>query len=283
MSKLEAEMVGVMNESAAVPVQQYAGSSPAQIRLPLSGLQSVLVLGSPLAAVAIYFIAGKPLWAVLALAALSLASYLFPAWQQIMTFPRLVFAFLALTFIINTFGIAYPYSNIFVLTGLLGLFALSGMTWKSLQFLPGKTGRWGKTALGIALGLAAITLLIYFWRPALLGENPTPREWPVDVIIMMALGYAIFSALMEETVFRGVLMAYCRQYFSADVAIFAQALIFAMMHYRVGFPMNLAGAVLALLWGLGAGWLVKRAESIYPAYLMHFVIVLSLFLALAFT
>jgi hypothetical protein len=200
-----------------------------------------------------------------------------------MAFARAAFAFLLLTFLINTLGIAYPYSNIFVLTGLLGLFSLSGTGWKSLYFSPGKTGKLSKSALLLALGLSALILSIHSWRPGLLGNNPTPKDWPADVIVMMAIGYATFSALMEETIFRSILVAYGRVCARVESAVVAQALIFAMMHYRVGYPMHAEGAALALLWGLGAGWLVTRAQSIYPAYLMHFVVVLVLFLSLAFT
>jgi membrane protease YdiL (CAAX protease family) len=274
----------VIHDRAAYQVEEIQTQDFSRTSSQSAGLaQHVLALGGPLLAVAVYFIAGQPLWALALLAVLSLAGALSPAWRQTMTFPRAVFAFLTLTFLINTLGIAYPYSNIFVLTGLLGLFSVSGMEWKSLYFGPGQTAKWSKTALWLALGLVALILAVHFWQPALLGNNPTPKDWPADVIVMMAIGYATFSALMEETIFRGMLVAYGRACFRIEAAVAAQALIFAMMHYRVGFPMNAIGAVLALIWGLGAGGLVTRAQSIYPAFLMHFVLVLILFLVLAFT
>lgn len=284
MSNLELDTTGILQDRTAFQVNGISTEARSKKPSPASYLlHSVLALCCPLLGVAIYFLAGKPLWAIATLAALSAASYFFAPWRHSMAFTRVVFAFLALTFVINTLGIAYPYSNIFVVTGLLGLFSLSGMEWKSLYFGPGKTGKWSKAALLLALGLSALILSVYFWQPVLLGNNPAPRGWPVDVIVMMAIGYATFSALMEETIFRSVFVAFAREYFRTEIAVTAQALIFAMMHFRVGFPMNVAGAVLALCWGIGAGWLVKRAESIYPAYLMHFVLVLILFLVLAFT
>ncbi|MGH7491374.1 MAG: CPBP family intramembrane glutamic endopeptidase [bacterium] len=283
MPKLELDSAGVIHDHVTyqvdeTPVQDLS-RTPSH---PTALVHRVVALGCPLVAVACYFVAGRPLWAMAILAVLSLAGYLSPAWRQTMAFPRAVFAFLTLTFVINTLGIAYPYSNIFVLTGLLGLFSLSGMEWKSLYFGSGKTAKWTKTALLVALGLIGLILSVHFWQPTLLGNNPTPKDWPPDVILMMAIGYATFSALMEETIFRGVLIAYGRACFRMEIAVVAQALIFAMMHYRVGFPMHATGAALALFWGFGAGWLVTRAESIYPAFLMHFVLVLILFLVLAF-
>ncbi len=283
MSKLELDPAVVLHDQAAFQIEQEVSGAPVKTHARVSApLLAVFALAGPLAATAIYFIAGQRLWAISLLGALTLTGYLARAGRQYLAFPRLVFAFLLLAFLINTLGIAYPYSNIFVLTGLLGLFALSGMSWHALYFSPGAAGKWSKAALLLALGLAALTLWIYFWQPPLLGNNPTPKSWPPDVIVMMAIGYAIFSAVMEETIFRSVLLAHARECCRWETAVAAQATIFAMMHYRQGFPMNAAGAALALLWGLGAGWLVKKAGSIYPAYLMHFVVVLVLFLALAF-
>ncbi|MDZ7344217.1 MAG: CPBP family intramembrane metalloprotease, partial [candidate division KSB1 bacterium] len=115
-----------------------------------------------------------------------------------------------------------------------------------------------------------------------LGANPVPAAWPMDVLMVVGLGYATFSALMEETIFRSLIVAFSRTHLSAPAAMVAQSLLFGAMHYRAGFPSKAGGAILSLIWGLLAGWLVLKADSIYPAYLMHFVIVLLLFVGLIF-
>ncbi len=285
MPSFEGNAAPAVAESAPVVLDNGAepGSDEVRSHAFQPGLPGTLAAaGVPLAATAVYFIFGEPLWAILALGGLNVIGFALPGLRPVFAFARTVLAFLALTFAINTFGIAYPYSNIFVLTGLLGMFSLSGREWKSLYFGAGATRRFGKPALVLAAATAILILTVYFQRPELLGNNPTPRAWPADVIVLMAIGYALFSALMEETIFRSLFMAYARQSLGVGIAIAAQALIFAMMHYRVGFPMQAAGGVLALIWALAAGWLVKKADSVYPAYLMHFIVVLSLFLVLAF-
>ncbi len=262
--------------------EELVKTLPPHGSMPSSLAVRVLAFMLPLAAVAIYFVYEQPLWALSGLGAFTLLGNLLPALRRALAFSRVVLMFCLLTFLINNFGIAYPYTNIFVLTGLLGVFALTGMEWKGLFFSAGQTAKYTRTALWFALGVGALTLVVYYAKADLIGANPTPKDWPADVIIVMALGYAIFSALMEETIFRSMMIAFARQHMSANAAVFAQAVVFAAMHYRMGFPTNATGAALAFIWALSAGWLVRKSDSVYPAYAMHFVLVLILFLVMAF-
>ena len=259
-------------------------------------MKNFVALIGPAAAVLAYFVLGQPLWATGGLGVLTLIGFIFPSWRAAMGLSRVVFIFCLLTFIINELGIAYPYSNIFVLTGLIGLFFLSGESWKGLYFGPGQTRQWTRRAFLIGLGFAAVVLVCFIVLPSgskWLGVNPAPTKWhfdflvnaidtPVDVLIMLGIGYAFFSTLLEETIFRSVMIAFSRSHLTAPVAVMAQGLVFGAMHYRVGFPSNAGGALLSLIWGLLAGWLVLKADSIYPAFVMHFVVVLTLFVGLIF-
>jgi len=248
-------------------------------------MKKFIAIFGPAAAVLAYFVLGQPLWAITGLGVLAVIGFILPGWREAMGWARVVFIFCLLLFIINELGIAYPYSNIFVLTGLLGLFFLSGESWKGLYFGPGHTRQWTRRALWIGLSFAATVLALFAILPkelAGLGMNPVPTGWPIDVLIVVAIGYATFSTVMEETIFRSVMVAFSRPLLTPPVAVMAQGLVFGAMHYRVGFPSNAGGAVLACIWGLLAGWLVLKAESIYPAFVMHFVVVLTLFVGLIF-
>jgi len=274
---------------------------------------NLLALAGPAVAVTAYFIFGQPLWATIGLGALTLAGVMVPSWRAAMGLARVVFIFCLSTFIADVIaeyehlyrtnaiaesfnllsflvhhrrvGATYPYSNIFVLTGLLALFFLSGESWKGLCFGPGQTRQWTRRAFVIGLLFAAVVLALFALLPKnlqSLGVNPVPIDWPVDVLIVVGIGYALFSTLMEETIFRSVMLAFSRSHLTLPVAVVAQGVVFGAMHYRVGFPSNAGGAVLAFIWGLLAGWLVLKAESIYPAFVMHFVVVLTLFVGLIF-
>lgn len=248
-------------------------------------MKNLVAVAGPMLAVAAYFVFAQPLWAIAGLGILTLLGLILPSWRAATGWARVVFVFCLLMFIINELGIAYPYSNIFVLTGLIGLFFLSGESWKGLYFGPGQTRQWTKRAFVIGLGFAAVVLMLFAFLPKnlqALGANPVPANWPVDVLIVVAIGYAAFSTLMEETIFRSVMMAFSRSHLSPSMAVVAQGFVFGAMHYRAGFPSNAGGAILSLIWGLLAGWLVLKSESIYPAYVMHFVVVLTFFIGLIF-
>ena len=248
-------------------------------------MKKLVAIGGPAAAVAAYFIFGQPLWAIASLGIFTLIGFVLPDWRAAMGLARVVFVFCLLMFIINQLGIAYPYSNIFVLTGLIGLFFLSGQSWKGLYFGPGQTRQWTGRAFIIGLGFAVVVLALFALLPENLqelGANPVPLGWPLDVLVVVAIGYAAFSTVMEETIFRSVMVAFSRSHLTPPVAVMAQGVVFGAMHYRVGFPSNIGGAVLAFIWGLLAGWLVLKSDSIYPAYVMHFVVVLTLFVGLIF-
>ena len=251
--------------------------------LPASGRLNVLAAGGPVLAVVAYFVFGEALWAIAALALFAGTGLISPEWKRATGLARVLLAFCLFTFAINQLGIAYPYSNIFVLTGLLGLFFFTGQEWQGLYFQRGQAGKWMRPAVALGAGLAVIILALHQWRPEWTGSNPVPRDWPVDVLLVLGLGYAAFSAVTEETIFRSILVAFGRPQLRAPVAVVAQGIVFGAMHYRAGFPSGFAGALLALFWGLVAGWLVLKADSIFPAYVMHFVVVLVLFMGLAFS
>lgn len=248
----------------------------------LCGMKNFVAILGPTAAAVAYFILGQPLWAIGSLALLVVLGFIFSSWRAALGLARVVFIFCLLLFMINELGIAYPYANIFVLTGLLGLFFLSGESWKGLYFGFGQTRQWTRHAFFSGLGFAAVVLMLFAFWPEQLGANPVPAGWPIDVLIVVAIGYAAFSTLMEETMFRSVMVAFSRSYLTPPVAVMAQGVVFGAMHYRLGFPSKAGGALLALIWGLLAGWLVLKADSIYPAYVMHFVVVLTLFIGLIF-
>lgn len=257
--------------------------------LPMTGVsemsgKSFFILAVSLAAVFVFFVLEQRLWATLGLGLAALVGYVLPSWRSATPVAQVLFAYCGLSYAINNeyFAVAYPYSNIFILTGLLGLFFLSGKQWLQLYFAPGKTKNWARPAAIVGIALSALILAVYFWRPELIGKNPTPRQLPLDVLIVIAVGYATFSTLMEETIFRSMILSFARTQLQPGLAVVAQAFVFAAMHYHFGFPTQAIGSLLAFLWGLAAGLIVVKAESIYPAYVLHFVLVLALFIVLAF-
>ena len=71
-------------------------------------------------------------------------------------------------------------------------------------------------------------------------------------------------AVLEEIYFRGALQGIMRPS-GSSVAIFAPALLFALLH------LDLAQSITALVCGIFLGWLVERSGSILPGMLLHFI------------
>jgi membrane protease YdiL (CAAX protease family) len=245
-------------------------------------LINLLAVVAPVAAAAVYFVLGKALWAVIGVGVVAAAGLFLQHLRKPFGLSNVVFVFLVVNFLIGQLGIEYPYTNILVLAGLIGLFFLTEMEWSGLFFLPGSSAKWMRQALALGVLLGCIILLTVRFVPSALPVNPVPKGWPIDVVMVMALGYATFSALMEETIFRSLMVAFAAPFLSLPVAVAMQALLFGLMHYRLGVPVGLPGVVVGSLWGLAAGWLVLKAGSIYPAYVMHFVLVLVVFVGLVF-
>lgn len=78
------------------------------------------------------------------------------------------------------------------------------------------------------------------------------------------LSLCLVPAVLEEVYFRGALQGLMRPS-GSSVAIFAPALLFALLH------LDLAQSITALLCGIFLGWLVERSGSILPGMLLHFV------------
>ena len=73
----------------------------------------------------------------------------------------------------------------------------------------------------------------------------------------------VVPAVLEEIYFRGALQGIMRPS-GSSVAIFAPALLFALLH------LDLAQSITALVCGIFLGWLVERSGSILPGMLLHF-------------
>ena len=74
----------------------------------------------------------------------------------------------------------------------------------------------------------------------------------------------VVPAVLEEIYFRGALQGIMRPS-GSSVAIFAPALLFALLH------LDLAQSITALVCGIFLGWLVERSGSILPGMLLHFI------------
>ncbi|MFQ6112555.1 MAG: type II CAAX prenyl endopeptidase Rce1 family protein [bacterium] len=227
-----------------------------------------------------YFVFGQGLWVISGLAFLTLLTRFNKKTRAFGKFVELLFIFCFISFLINQFGIYYPYSLIIVLTFAVILIFFEGPEWSQLYFLKGNSKNYLKLSLGFATFVVFLYLLwIYFKRSSI--PNPVPLHWPIDTLIILGIGFAIYLSMTEEIIFRSFIFERAKTVAGANWAIPIQGTFYGLMHYRSGVPNGLEGVLLGGLFGMGLGYLVKKTSSIYLSIFVHFIVTLLVFVELS--
>ncbi len=129
------------------------------------------------------------------------------------------------------------------------------------------------TKSAVVVAGAAITPALYGLVILVLGL--LPAAWLTDYNqasaslsdtgILAFLSTVLLPPLVEEVVFRGLVLSRLRQVMSGWLAVVLSALVFGLCH---GQPVWMG---YAFVLGLFFGWLTLRARSILPAMAAHFV------------
>lgn len=92
------------------------------------------------------------------------------------------------------------------------------------------------------------------------------------LLILGVPGFAFLNALLEESIYRGVLLGALDRHWPRRpvVALCLHASLFAAAHYAVGFPNGLVGYVMTFLYALALGVLKRRTEGLLLPFLTHF-------------
>lgn len=129
--------------------------------------------------------------------------------------------------------------------------------WRSLSF--------GYVMLGLALGWTALALNSFML--SVLMDNQAEAlnsSLPLlDAGILGLVGTVILVPIVEEVVFRRVLIGSLSRNMHPYVAIFISAVIFGLLH---GTSVQILGATVM---GLIFGWLYYKSNSILPSILLH--------------
>ena len=94
----------------------------------------------------------------------------------------------------------------------------------------------------------------------------------------MGIGFAVLNAIMEEAVFRGIVMdAMDRSFGAGHVAVGLQAIAFAAFHFLHGFPNGVSGFVLTLIYGVMLGTIRRAAKGLMAPLAAHIAADLVIF------
>ncbi len=138
--------------------------------------------------------------------------------------------------------------------------------WNRLGVLHG----WVLVATAAIVVLSGSALLLYdaVYRPDL-GELKTqlPLAFPLHAAVLGAL-FAACNALLEEVVFRGVLLDALTSAVGPKSAVLVQAVVFGAAHAR-GYPPGALGMALAGVYGLMLGLLRQRSGGLAAPWVAH--------------
>lgn len=140
-------------------------------------------------------------------------------------------------------------------------------TWRARGRLPG-------LSIALVAGVTPIGLLgwVLVLHPQL-GDIVTAyglRRYPLPLLIVGAALFAVVNALLEELIWRGVLLDRLTGLFGSALAIALQGISFGLQHFH-GFPRGAIGALLAGSWGVMLGWLRWRSGGLAAPLIAHVV------------
>ncbi len=116
-----------------------------------------------------------------------------------------------------------------------------------------------------ALGMWDRTMA--FERQALMPERPS-----LLLAIPLFLAVGPIAALMEETLFRGLLYQWMRHRIATWPAILASAAVFSLVHFHILAPSGVIGAAMTLeifAIGIGLAYLFEKSRSLWPGIVLH--------------
>lgn len=96
------------------------------------------------------------------------------------------------------------------------------------------------------------------------GPTPMPLNNDPAVLALYGLSIVVIPPLVEEIMFRGVILQSLRRY-GDGFAVLVSAMLFGMYHG------NFVQMVFAFLSGLALGFVVIRTNSLLPSILIHFI------------
>lgn len=121
--------------------------------------------------------------------------------------------------------------------------------------------------IAVASGLALVAW-VKLVKPDLYSiAGMIPAVSPIG-LVGAALTFSILNALLEEVIWRGILLQWLAQVLRPGIAILIQALSFGIAHWN-GVPSGLSGVVLATGYGILLGMLALRTDGLLAAVLAH--------------
>jgi membrane protease YdiL (CAAX protease family) len=118
----------------------------------------------------------------------------------------------------------------------------------------------------LLISAAAAVLVVLFYLQHV-GESNVAKleQWGKEIFSVKGIIARPLFWIVEEIVFRGLLLQLLRRRFSLSVALFVSGLLFALEHFGKGVPIM----GLAFAFSYYFGWLMVRTDSLYAPIVAH--------------
>jgi membrane protease YdiL (CAAX protease family) len=169
--------------------------------------------------------------------------------------------------------------------------ALMAVVIRFTPWLRGSTGWWRAGRLGsgeivLALAISAVTAVaLVVWQRVMQPDladlvELIPAVHPV-LIVVVGLLFASINALVEEVLYRGVLLdALDRTIGVGTAALLLQAVVFGLHHFE-GFPRGWVGVGLATIYGLAMGVVRRYSGGLLAPWVAHVLADIAVYAILA--
>lgn len=123
----------------------------------------------------------------------------------------------------------------------------------------------------VLLSGAGLLLWYFFTEPDLTPFFELLPEVPIVLLPVAGLCFAILNAVMEESVFRGILMQSLESALGAGMpVVLIQAALFGVMHYHPGaLPSGVWGVGMTFIYGVMLGLIRQRARGMLAPVVAH--------------
>ena len=121
---------------------------------------------------------------------------------------------------------------------------------------------------------SCISLIIWgMWTNNLGGPATIIQEFRqqysiIGVLFLIPL-VAFLNAIVEETIFRGIIQTELSSIFNIYQAIFLQAILFAGAHYAVGFPNGVIGFAMTFIYACFLGGMRYKVKGLLAPIITH--------------
>ncbi|SES16162.1 hypothetical protein SAMN04487944_12121 [Gracilibacillus ureilyticus] len=133
--------------------------------------------------------------------------------------------------------------------------------WGAILRIPLPGSHSHQVKVSVFLPIAMITNMLVF-LPFIIMNGPRLEE-----IWLFALSFALINAMLEEIIWRGLLLSHFTRALGSVWAVIITSAGFGLQHYSLGFSWGASIAFIA--GGLFFGAVTVRSNSIFPAVIWH--------------